>query len=373
MDVLGRSWGINRFLRPVVLHLTLTDRCNLRCRMCNIWRKKERKDISLDIVREIASSKYGRNIKVLDITGGEPFLANIEEIIDIFNKNKLRLVLISTNGIQTDKIVETAKNLLQGGKFSVHISVSLDGTEEYHDRMRGVRGSYEKLHTTVLELKKLQKNNDRLRVGIKMTLMPDNIDKIIPVYNFAAGHGLDFTAKPADVFEFLDNPEMDFSFSKEQTERLNEAFQHIILSEKNKSLAGASVWQKLYHASNIVFHKSLIKYMSSKATGKKERPPAPCLSSFLSIMVHSDGKAYSCPTLMREIGDLAEDGFDAVWNSRRIKNVRNFIRKGRCSCFSQCDQMPSLLMKNKMRLVWLVLLTCIPRKLRKKTCLAYEN
>lgn len=373
LAVFGRSWRINRVLEPVVLHLTLTDRCNLKCRMCNIWQKNEKKDVPLDLLRNIASSKYGRNIRVLDITGGEPFLADIKRAVDQFDIEKLRAVLISTNGVKTEAITKTVRELLDDGEYSLHLSISLDGRKDYHDFVRGITGTFDRLKSTVYELKKIRERNPRLRVGVKMTLMPDNVSEIIPVYRFATENDLDYTAKPADVFEFLENEDMDFSFTGKQTDELCGALHHIVACEKARSLPGARFWARMYHASNIIFHEKLIRYMCERSRGENPRPPAPCLSSFISIMLHSDGRAYSCPTLMKEIGDVSDRGFDAIWKSRAINDIRKFIRRGECACFSQCDQMPSILVNNKVRLMWLVLRTYCPTKLKRKRCLVYEN
>ena len=52
--------------------LELTNRCDLRCSMCSIWKEKTKNFLSVeDIKRILALSK---NPVSIALTGGEPFL-----------------------------------------------------------------------------------------------------------------------------------------------------------------------------------------------------------------------------------------------------------------------------------------------------------
>ena len=95
----------------------------------------------------------------LALTGGEISTNNqFPEIIALIKKHcrKLRIITFTTNGLAPQRILEYAlliKNELDCDKF---ITISLDGDEETHDTIRGIKGNYEKC----METYRLLKEND---------------------------------------------------------------------------------------------------------------------------------------------------------------------------------------------------------------------
>ncbi len=55
---------------------------------------------------------------------------------------------------------------------------------------------------------------------------------------------------------------------------------------------------------------------------------------------------------MKKVGSLPEESFREVWRGEKMKSIRSYIHAGKCSCFSQCDQMPSLVARYPWRLGW---------------------
>ena len=128
---------------PVYIILFVSDRCNLKCRHCFWWKgKDEFNEISLVQFEKIATS-LKHPLKTLHITGGEPFLRDdIVDIIKIFvDKNHTKDVTISTNGILVDKIVKECK-IINKIVPELSVSVSLDGLEKFHDKMRCKKGAF---------------------------------------------------------------------------------------------------------------------------------------------------------------------------------------------------------------------------------------
>ena len=74
------------------------------------------------------------------LSGGEPFLRkDLAEIINLFYKNnEISHLTIPTNGIDTSKIVNSTKDILDSCKnLNFLISITLDGFEEEHDKIKG--------------------------------------------------------------------------------------------------------------------------------------------------------------------------------------------------------------------------------------------
>ena len=88
---------------PTDVSIITTYRCNMKCRMCNIWKNpseigKEIKAKELEILPQL---------KIINITGGEPFVRNdLDEIIEVSFKKSPRVV-ISTAGHHVDDILES--------------------------------------------------------------------------------------------------------------------------------------------------------------------------------------------------------------------------------------------------------------------------
>ncbi len=347
--IAGKYLGIHRLLTPIILHLTLTNRCNSRCIMCNIWNEKSKEDITYDCLTKYKNSSFGKNLRILDLTGGEPFLCDVPSIIKIIDSGKLKVILISTNGFMTEKIERDIKKILNTTTANVVIDVSIDGIGDKHDEIRGISGAYEKAITTIMKLKSM--GEDRIRVSLKMTILKGNIGQIMDCYKKAEELGVDFTCKPGANFGFLYNENMDFEIQKDDIDKIIEDLEDIsMLRVKNINYNELSFWDRFFIISNNLFSDKLIEYYKIMREGSKCMI-TPCYSSFLSIMLHHDCTVYSCPTLMRKIGNIQESSFELVWTSDNAKKIRRFINEKKCACYSQCDQMPSIVLGNAIKIL----------------------
>ena len=121
------------------LSIEVTNCCNSACRHCFVRPMlPEISSLSIDLVREIIFEGYYIGYRRLHITGGEPLLwEGLFEALDYAFASGYKKVFINTNG-----------TLLTEGPISrlsdydgLSISVSLEGPESLHDRVRG-KGSY---------------------------------------------------------------------------------------------------------------------------------------------------------------------------------------------------------------------------------------
>src|SRR5438034_2173828 len=120
---------------PLQIVFEVTHRCNLACEYCDrhtpLPNELELEEI-LQIIREFV--EIGMIGMTLD--GGDPLVrTDIDEIVDDLARLDVRIV-INTNGILIPKKLASVKK-------AALVNVSLDGSEQYHDSMRG-DGSFEK-------------------------------------------------------------------------------------------------------------------------------------------------------------------------------------------------------------------------------------
>ena len=121
------------------LSIEVTTQCNNVCLHCFARaRNSKHYSLSVDLVKEIITEGYNAAYRHLHITGGEPLLwkglfVTLDHAFDIGYKT----VFMNTNGtLLTDDV-----NNRLGYYDNLAISVSLEGSESLHDRLRG-KGSY---------------------------------------------------------------------------------------------------------------------------------------------------------------------------------------------------------------------------------------
>ena len=151
------------------LSIEVTNRCNSACSHCFVRAAiSECSDLSIDLVREIISEGYRLGYRRLHITGGEPLLwGGLLEALDYAFSLGYKKVFINTNGtLLTEGLISRLSDYV-----SFSISVSLEGPESLHDRIRG-QGSYRR---AVLGIEKA------LDAGIDLCIFTTVSKSLIPI------------------------------------------------------------------------------------------------------------------------------------------------------------------------------------------------
>lgn len=129
----------DRLHRPLIAVWEITLRCDLACQHCGSRAGRERPDElstaeCLDVVRQMAE------LGVLEVTviGGEAYLR--PDWLDIIGAIRAAGMQCTMTTGGRGMTAERARGAARAGIRSV--SVSLDGAEPAHDRLRGLAGSY---------------------------------------------------------------------------------------------------------------------------------------------------------------------------------------------------------------------------------------
>ncbi|MDT7858475.1 MAG: radical SAM protein [Candidatus Aenigmarchaeota archaeon] len=185
--------GYNLFVKlgwpkilPSFLTFSVNNYCNQLCKTCNIWKnnpiEEKKKELKLNEIERIFSQFP--KIFWLTITGGEPFLRrDLVEIVKIaYEKSKVNVLTITTNGSLPDIIEKDVKEILMKCKnLTIIVNVSIDGDRELHDKIRGIKGSFDKAVETIEKLKKIKSR--RLIVGINSVISIFNVGKLYNLLN----------------------------------------------------------------------------------------------------------------------------------------------------------------------------------------------
>jgi len=165
-------------LGPVAVY-NCTSRCNLRCLHCysSSPADSSNKELTTDQAKLLLSQLAEYNCPVVLFSGGEPLLR--EDIFELTAKTVqlgMRAV-ISTNGTLID--AKTAQKLADAAVS--YVGISIDGTKEFHDRFRGVDGSFDAALAGMTNSKKVS-----IKTGLRFTITKDNADQIAAVFDIAA-------------------------------------------------------------------------------------------------------------------------------------------------------------------------------------------
>jgi MoaA/NifB/PqqE/SkfB family radical SAM enzyme len=232
------------------------------------------------------------------------------------------------------------------------VDISLDGLQDLHDRIRGVEGTFERASRTLSGLVAISRTHPRLKPTVKMTILKDNFREILSVYEFARKTGAEFTTKPGSEFGFTGTMgDKSFEFTPEEAGEIIRQLQEIVARQRSDPLGHDTFWYRIYRQANIIFHRELIDYLRKRFVEKAPCAVGRCFSSSISILLHYDGKVYNCPTLLKPVGDLSRQSLEEIWWGEEMAKIRRFMISGKCSCFSQCDQMPALVLEHKRELI----------------------
>ena len=144
---------------PKVIQLPITYFCNARCVMCDVWNMDHSGELTPQELKEVLSDPIFKKVEGVGINGGEPSLIkNLDEYAAVIIDQcpKLKSLNIISHGFHTSRLLALLKSiyLLCNKKgISFHVSVSLDGYGEIHDRVRGIPGVFKKTFETINKIK----------------------------------------------------------------------------------------------------------------------------------------------------------------------------------------------------------------------------
>ena len=130
---------VSRTASPLACGLYISSACNLRCSLCNIRRYDPPYTISEDRARALVKELGALKVVYFSISGGEPLLAPY--VFDLLAYAK-SLGILYTHVVSNGLLMDAARAKALAKAAVSEISLSLDGPEHFHDKARGVTGSY---------------------------------------------------------------------------------------------------------------------------------------------------------------------------------------------------------------------------------------
>ena len=286
---------------PTDVSIITTYRCQMRCKMCNIWKYPS------DVNKEISAKDLEKlpALKFANVTGGEPFQRrDLEDIIAVLFTKAPRIV-ISTSGWHYERIIRLAEKYPKIG-----IRVSIEGLSQRNDDLRGRQGGFDNGLKVLLKLRSMGVKD----IGFGITVSNQNSEDMLWLYRLAKELKLEFaTAAFHNSFYFHKDDNL-------VTNKVvvNGHFEELItelLKENNPKS-----WARAF------FNLGLINYVNG---GKRMLP---CEAGLANFFIEPYGDVYPCNGLEDRIwkesmGNLHDfSSLEKLWYSEQAQRVRERVR-----------------------------------------------
>ncbi|WP_442782340.1 radical SAM protein [Collimonas fungivorans] len=174
----------------------ITERCNLACAFCAYDRRLDfpRRDVDAAVVERLApllaeyQATTGDPVLVSWI-GGEPLLWKPFFHLSRLLKNAHGIKTSTTTNGSTLHSLRVRADILE---TLAELTVSIDGLAEFHDAVRGWRGGWERLESSIAALvRERAAIRSSLKLRANVVLMHDNLTQFSALCNILAGWGFD--------------------------------------------------------------------------------------------------------------------------------------------------------------------------------------
>jgi len=217
---------------PAQVHISITDRCCLPCRMCDIWRVKPGEELSTNEWKGVLDQVADWAGPVgLNWAGGEPFLRKDITELTAYATGMGFTVTSNSNGtlFNKHKVAEIAASGLD------ILYISMDGFEaSTHDHMRGREGT----HAKVMRTLDLFDGVANPRIIIAMIISRHSVSELVPMAEWTRQRGYQLVFQPLfNTFGRVYDPQWYVTSEHfprpDQLGELDEALDHMIEIKQN--------------------------------------------------------------------------------------------------------------------------------------------
>jgi MoaA/NifB/PqqE/SkfB family radical SAM enzyme len=326
IPVLKASYVTGRVLTlPVNITVSVSYRCNSRCKTCNVWLLPN-DDLVLEewdrVFESLGTAPYW-----FTFSGGEPTLrSDLPDMVEsAYRHCRPGIINIPTNGIQDKVIPGRIERVLQvAPQAEVIINLSLDALGLKHNEIRGVRNNWSRAMSTYAGLKALKQRYSNLTLGVHTVISNYNVDSFTELCEYVHRE-----LKPDSYITEIaeERVELDTVGSgiTPTVEKYTVAIDTLLESLRDHKLTGiAEVAQS--------FRRRY--YELVKRTLREQRQVIPCMAGVASAQIAPNGDVWTCCIRAQSMGNLREHNYDfgTVWRTGKADALRRSIKAGECYC-----------------------------------------
>ncbi len=317
---------------PELVEIVLNYNCNLKCRMCYIWKSKALANISIASLKKVIDQiSLFKNKPKIQFLGGETLLyKDLVTAIKHASYNKIKTSVI-TNGflLTKEKIIELSEAGLS------EIILSLDSTDEkVHNYLRGNSKSYEKVMNALTLLKK---HGPSINVSINSVITAVNLYNLIDLHKYV----LKKDHISQNYFVVLEKP---YNSNYKHNWRHSSPVSYLWPDDINLVNQVFNELIKLKQETNKIGNtkSQLKKYKSYYLNPDNFIKKSGCMFGHDHVLINNKGEVSLCGG-SKEIGKINSENIIELWNSDKAK-VR---RKEMLNCKQNCVQILSCVYKDE--------------------------
>ncbi|MCK5491772.1 MAG: radical SAM protein, partial [Candidatus Omnitrophica bacterium] len=280
---------------------------------CHKTYQKNTEELSTDEMLKVIDDFANIGTSAIAFTGGEPLLRQDIHILINHSKNRRLRAYLFTNGFLLND--EKIKLLLASGIDGINLS--LDGiTADTHDKIRGVKGSYERVIYAIKRISSLrEKSKKKVSLTVSCVICKDNIDEIEDLVSFASNLKIDHITFSPLRFE----GNYDTLPLKPDTEKARAVIAKLIELRKKTRLIDCS----------LRYLKLLNYYFANKEHFMK------CYAGYASCTVDCYGNIHPCTLYSPKVANVRDISLKDCWVSEKFNKARKAIKTCRC-CYRNC-------------------------------------
>lgn len=308
---------LNGFFLPRLIVFEPTQLCNLRCKMCTYYGKEGippnyGSQLGLEQIAKMfhnISSSYKLIKPIIGITGGEPFMRkDIINILRIIKMEGLDCSITTNAALITESQIKT----IAKEKLVIQMNISIDGIDETHDEIRGVKGTYEKALNSI---KLIGRYN--IPYLINTVILKDNLDELKKLNDiFKEHHRIQH--------QIFSTPEWNKAHSELTKQDLGYAcpvWNNKPPFEKEQT---ATLYDTLYKRKieqEPEIHNNLYQYYFDLNWTRSKY----CYSVFGSLRITQDGSVYPCFDF--KLGNIVNNNLREIWKGKEAKLFLSKIKE----------------------------------------------
>jgi len=310
---------------PVNITVSVSYRCNSRCKTCNVWLLPN-DDLTLEEWDRVFES-LGRAPYWFTFSGGEPtWREDLPEMVaSAYRHCRPGIINIPTNGILFRVIPGRIERVLQAApKSEVVVNLSLDGVGALHDELRGVKNNWTHAMATFAALKELKKTYKNLTLGVHSVISNFNVETIPELCDYVQKE-LKPDAHITEIAEErveLDTVGLGITPT---AERYSGAIDALLDSMRDQKVSGVT---------EVTYAFRRQYYEIVKRTLRERRQVIPCMAGVASAQIAPNGDVWTCCIRAESMGNLRDHGYDfgSVWRTAKADELRRSIKAGECFC-----------------------------------------
>jgi len=332
------AWRRGEQPGPLRLHLTVTERCNLRCRSCfmgHLPASERQREVPAERLTAVVDEAIELGVEEFYLVGGEVFLRK-DLVLDLMSRIKAagRRGELTTNGTlldaeDVDRVVAMGWDRLQ---------VSIDGPDAaLNDALRPPDGTFDRAVATLDRLAEAKKRRGAPRPEVHVATVVSHLNAahLSEMVDLAASHGAEEVTFQAlkdmsEAFADLQLTPGQRADLDDVAARAQARARHHGLATNAGDLRQPTLRQDMT-AIDAVFREDVDRIADPLFR-------AHCFTPWTTLVVHVDGRVSPCWEWRGpDLGDIRDLGLGEIWRGPVFRRWRrDFLANRMPEECSQC-------------------------------------